>query len=230
MIFGLWCTAPKKNNQPYSSNRNSFKKSQQKKRPGCNVWSFYSFLPWHFASLWVESRLLAGYNLDTLETYLSHIHWVIPHFKFLRIEFKFCWCASQIHALKFQKWYQIGGGFEILVELCHCLYIGRTQPHSFIFVDACFWCDGVQLYHCCTIVLPFAPFVAPLVYHIVCMFVRPIVPPDVLWVMLTTPQRKTNHLWQTVFPFFLVQPHVVCWEWFNSRSRSIELEIWKLKA
>ena len=58
----------------------------------------------------------------------------------------------------------------MLFELCHCLYFGRSQPHSFIFVDASFWCDGVQLYH---FVVPFVcnclPFGVPyctLLYHI----------------------------------------------------------------
>ena len=45
------------------------------------------------------------------------------------------------------------------------LYFGRTQPHSILFVDACFWCDGVQLYHCCTICVQ---LFYHLVYHIVC--------------------------------------------------------------
>ena len=80
------------------------------------------------------------------------------------------------------------------------MYFGRTKPQSFIFVF------GVLMYNCTSgwplvlplvvlfgvplivllgvplivpLVVPFVePLVVPLVYHILCLFVPPIVPPD----------------------------------------------------
>ena len=69
----------------------------------------------------------------------------------------------------------------MLVELCHCLYfVGRTQSHSLIFVDAFFWCT-IVLYYCCTICVP-------LYYHY-CTIIAPF---GVPYCLLVCPSHRST--------------------------------------